>query len=80
MPRSPLPSRRRARSRRPVLVVLVLWLVVYLSAITFATALVLQGVTVPKAIAAAGVLIGAAATASSRAVRGALIAATPRRA
>lgn len=78
MSRSPLPSRHHTRGRRPVLVVLVLWLVVYLSALTFATALVLHGMTAAKAIAAAGVLIGAAATASSRAVRGALIAATPR--
>lgn len=80
MSRSTQPPRRPARTRRPVIVVLVVLLVIHLSALAFATMLVEQGMSPVAAIAATGALVGTVASASAKATRCALAAATFRQA
>jgi len=80
MPRVAQPVRRRsARGRVPVVAVLVIWLVFFVSILGLTAVLVLQGMTIPAVVSAVTVLVAAAATASSTLTRTALTAAGLRR-
>jgi hypothetical protein len=74
MSRSPQPV-RRPRSRRgavPVLIVLVLWIVLFLSAVGIAALLLLRGLAIPAVVSSVVVVVTAAATVSGTLTRKAL--------
>jgi hypothetical protein len=75
MSRSSQPVRRRRRGTVPVLLVLVVWLVVFLSVLGVAALLIVRGLAVPAVVSSVVVLVGAAAGASGTLTRSALTAA-----
>ncbi|GAA3581085.1 hypothetical protein [Kribbella ginsengisoli] len=77
MSRSPQPV-RRPRGRRaavPVLIVLVLWIVLFLSALGIAALLLVRGMAVPAVVSSVVALVTAAATVSGALTRKAVAAA-----
>lgn len=76
MSRTPRPVRRRRAV--PVLVVLVLWIVVFLSVLGVAALLLLRGMAVPAVVSSIAILATAAATVSGTLTRSALAAARGR--